>query len=585
MQSYSTLVSSVTSNHIPKKDASYVLISRRIPFSWIVGAFGVLTGVVYLVNIGANDFWNPTESFYAESVREMLESGEFLEIFYNYEHRFNKPPLTYWCMALFGWLFGISEFTLRLPIALMAVGSVALTYALGETLYDKITGFYSAVILAVSLQLFFTKDYAAPEMPLLFFFCLTLYFFVIGYQRHQWKYILFAYLSLGLTVLTKGFPYMIVIGGIVGAYLLLETRFSLKPFWLKVKFLKVHWGIILVTVVGLSWIALMYARHGETFWEVYQSETINRAIHKEWKGFESYFYYFEVMLWAMIPYSLAFYAAVAFYLMRPSKLYEIALPFSWLIVMLLIFSASRGKLPSYFIQAQPAIAILLAHFFRFELKDNSQWQKWVSPLLILPGIAATLGCFVIVFAMNLPIALAVIPCLFVGLWYALYRTEKKDKGYAYDSPLLYPSISMYAFFLVYVVGCLPEVGKFRPYDEIGNIIEEQQISPDIPLVIESRMIHNLPFYAKRKVIHKGRIEKMELQTPLSPTLILVNYSSWTRLGKPDYLWNGLVHKGSESKFFIFLNSIRKAKKGDTSNFDEYFLLYFPSENYISGVEK
>ena len=51
--------------------------------------------------------------FYAESVREMFESGNFLDIQYNYEARYNKPPLTYWLIAASASVFGLNEFGIR----------------------------------------------------------------------------------------------------------------------------------------------------------------------------------------------------------------------------------------------------------------------------------------------------------------------------------------------------------------------------------------------------------------------------------------------------------------------------------------
>jgi len=99
------------------------LLTLDAPHRLQVNFLLVIITFIYFFQFGVNDIWTPNESFYAEAVREMFESGNFLEIFYNYEPRYNKPPLTYWLMASSAWVFGLSEFSLRLPIVLLGLGS------------------------------------------------------------------------------------------------------------------------------------------------------------------------------------------------------------------------------------------------------------------------------------------------------------------------------------------------------------------------------------------------------------------------------------------------------------------------------
>ena len=198
--------------------------------------------IVYLFNFHINDIWTPNESFYAEAVREMFESGNFLDIFYNYEPRYNKPPLTYWAMAASAAIFGMNEFALRLPIVLMGLGSIWLTFLLGRLMYGDKGGIYAMVMMAFSLQLLAVKQYASPEMPLTFFFTLTMYWFLKGYRTEKFKFILLAYVALGLTILTKGYPYLVVIGGIIGLYTLWDNWRNWSQLWNKVKLFKLHLG-------------------------------------------------------------------------------------------------------------------------------------------------------------------------------------------------------------------------------------------------------------------------------------------------------------------------------------------------------
>ena len=239
---------------------------------------------IYFLNFSINDIWTPNESFYAEAVREMFESGNFLDIKYNYEARYNKPPLTYWMMALSAGIFGLSEFSLRLPIIFLGIGSIWLTYLLGKKIHGERAGIYSMALVAFTIQYLAAKQYASPEMPLTFFFTLTIFWFYVGFKEGRSTYLILSYAALGLTTLTKGFPYIIVIGGIIGLYILLLGQFRWKRIWSDIKKLKLHIGIPLTLVIGLSWVIFMYLKDGEAFWDIYYTETFGRALSKKVKA-------------------------------------------------------------------------------------------------------------------------------------------------------------------------------------------------------------------------------------------------------------------------------------------------------------
>ena len=318
-----------------------------------------LISLLYLFNFHINDIWTPNESFYAEAVREMFESGNFLDIQYNYEPRYNKPPLTYWLIAASSSIFGLNEFGIRLPIVLLTIGSVWLTYLLGRKLYGDKGGVYSLMIMAVSVQLMAVKQYASPEIPLTFFFTLTLYWFIKGYQENKVKHLYLAYIALGLTVLTKGYPYIVVIGGIIGLYILIDSKFNIRTTIKKASQIKLHFGIPIVLIIGMSWVAYMYLTYGQEFWEIFQRETFDRAFTRNEKSMRPFFY-IEVISWTILPYSLAFFVVLFYYFSKPKRLIsEVAFPFAWFIVMFLIFTAAKGKIPTYFIQAHPAMALMI----------------------------------------------------------------------------------------------------------------------------------------------------------------------------------------------------------------------------------
>ncbi len=523
------------------------------------------TTLVFFWNIWLNDIWTANEAFYAEAVREMFENKNFLDIYYNYEPRFNKPPLTYWSIALSSLIFGLNEFAVRLPIVLYGIGSVILTFLIAFRLYrDNLIAFYSMFVMAFSIQFFINSRYASPEVPLTFFFTLTLYLFLIGYQTKKWIYIYFAYIALSLTILTKGYPYLIVIGAIVIFYLLWENRFNLKEFFKDFLFLRVHLGIPIVIVLGFWWFFYMYFKFGNEFLNVYMEETIKRAIGKESKGLTDLFFYIYVVLWGFLPYSLVFYYGLFYTVKENISKHKFVL--SWIGLMFVIFTIAKGKVPTYFIQAHPALAILTGYVMAQVVSDRKIVNYAYYLLYILPTAAFLYATYYLVQVFNLDFFYYII-IAFPLLYLLRYKDVK-----------LLPYLSALILFFTFVISILPIIEKYRPYDKIGEAVRENFVPKSVPLMIENRFIHNLPFYTKRKVL-RDITQKQIIQLYYDrskPFLALITEDTLKKLNSAPVVWEGYIYKkSSESRFLILVKYVIKAEHGDMSGFEKRYLVYRP----------
>lgn len=530
----------------------------------------LVVSMLYFFNFYVNDIWTPNESFYAESVREMFESGNFLDIKYNYEPRYNKPPLTYWLIAASSYIFGLNEFGIRLPIVLLTIGSVWLTYLLGKRLYGEKGGLYSLMIMAVSVQLMAVKQYASPEIPLTFFFTLTLYWFIKGYQESSVKFYYLSYIALGLTVLTKGYPYIVVIGGIIGLFILIDSHFKIRIVLKKVRQLKLHFGIPIVLIIGLSWVAYMYLNHGQDFWEIFQRETFERAFTRNEKSLRPFFYV-EVISWTILPYSLAFFLVLAYYISSPKKLRtEIAFPFAWFIVMFVIFTAAKGKIPTYFIQAHPAMALMITSLLISSVPKKTAFIKAVKASLYLPSFLIIIISYVTVYFLKLHWSWYLVSAVFTFLIIVIW-TKVKDST-DLSSLISIPFFSILGIYIL-VAAYLKPIEKHRPYKEIGRVInQEAQINSSIPILIEKTLIHNIPFYAKRLAIRDQT--PTQINSHKGKTLALVREESLGKLSGFEILWSGMIYDfPSESQFAKFVKACTDAENGDFSKFAKYNLIY------------
>src|SRR5918999_328313 len=88
--------------------------------------------IPYFLNLGVSSIWDANEAFYAQTPREMMDAGDYVTPSFNFQLRMNKPVLSYWHVAASYHLFGISEWSERLPIAIGGLVIIATAYALGR---------------------------------------------------------------------------------------------------------------------------------------------------------------------------------------------------------------------------------------------------------------------------------------------------------------------------------------------------------------------------------------------------------------------------------------------------------------------
>src|SRR5947208_16014045 len=127
-----------------------------------VGAI-VLAVLVFLVlfwRLGAPSFWDPDEAHYAQTTRELIESGDWLAPYYNHQPFFDKPVFFHLLQAVPMSLLGPSEFAARLVPALAALGLILTTWWLGTVLASADVGFLGALLLTVSPAVFALSRYA-----------------------------------------------------------------------------------------------------------------------------------------------------------------------------------------------------------------------------------------------------------------------------------------------------------------------------------------------------------------------------------------------------------------------------------------
>jgi 4-amino-4-deoxy-L-arabinose transferase-like glycosyltransferase len=200
------------------------------------------------------DLYNETDGQYGAAAKVMATGGSWLIPENNGVPRLVKPPLLYWAMAASMKIFGINEFSARLPGALAVVFWTAITFLFGAHLGGRWRGFLAGSILLTSLGTFTLGRIVMPEPLFSAFIAAALYCVMrghddasaIGQRRQKW----FAgfWLFASLACFAKGWHGLLYPLAIVGltAILCPASRSKLRRLF--------SWqGLLLFGAINLPW--------------------------------------------------------------------------------------------------------------------------------------------------------------------------------------------------------------------------------------------------------------------------------------------------------------------------------------------
>ena len=319
----------------------------------------------YFVGLQSSTIWDANEAYYAETPREMIESGDYVNPTFNYQPRFNKPVLSYWTVAASYHLFGVSERSERLPIAVSAVVLVATAYVLGWAAWSREAGLLAALVLATTPRFLMFSRRIIIDMWITMFTGLTLLCFVLAELRpdHRRRYLGLMYVAAGLGVLTKG-PIALVLPALaILIYLGVERRLAYLTRMM------IPAGIVIVSLIVVPWYLALYAQHGWVYIrEFFIDENVLRYAQPVGAARRGVLFYVPVLLTDLFPWSLllpvafgsawtAFAEAASATVANWNRVQRILL--IWIATIVLFFTFSQTKEDLYIFPAVAAEAALI----------------------------------------------------------------------------------------------------------------------------------------------------------------------------------------------------------------------------------
>lgn len=374
-----------------KKELSNLYPQKWTPLILLLGFCLVL----FFINLGRWDLWNPDEPRYAQVAREMVDGGDWILMHFNGKMYADKPPLFFWLIALSSYLWeGFHSFSVRFPSALFGTFTVLLAFFLGKTLYSSRVGFLSGLILATSHEFMYLSTRANIDATLTFFTTGSLLCFFRWYQGRQGEkrglFLYGFYITMGLATLAKG-PVGFILPLLVSlAYLIVQKD------WKGIKRMKLLSGMILFLVIVLSWYLPALLKGGKEYLnETLMLHTVDRFA-KGSSHIRPIYYYLYNFPADFLPWVFFLPGAIVYGFCRgmAKKRREFLLLLVWFAVIFLFFSFSKGKRGLYLLPLFPAVSLIVGKLWDDFISDAMErfHHGWLSfPLYGFMGLALISG--------------------------------------------------------------------------------------------------------------------------------------------------------------------------------------------------
>ena len=490
------------------------MLAWRLAFSWASRKIGVLVIVrkpllsfffclllAYLTlfhQLGLLPFFGSDEPRYARVAEEMYESGDFVTPTLDGRPWLEKPPLLYWMEVVSFSMFGFGEWQARLPNAFLALLLAAAVGLFAAKMVRRRLGFMVFLILTTSLLYVGYSRAASTDLPLTAAFTLSMIsgFLAIRYGGAGWALICGG--ALGFAVLAKGFVAIVLFGGCVLLYLLIQNELP----WLG------RLGLVVAVscfLVAGPWLGLAWMANGENFLVTFLvNHHLARYVSDLHHHSQPFWYYLPVLLAGFLPWFTFLPAAGRRFwesrreLSAEANSLQVFL-WIWACVPFIFFSISTSKLAGYILPILPALSLLVGMEWDRTLEKGA-WTKWMRNsvlatilVAVIFSVVLTLGFWLIFRApyQGLAIGIVILCGLVPSCWLFLRSGNLKGLFLAIAGGA---AVSLAA---IHTLGA-PVVGRFESTEALC-IAARPEISAEKPMILYRWHHHTTYYYARGAV--------------------------------------------------------------------------------------
>jgi 4-amino-4-deoxy-L-arabinose transferase-like glycosyltransferase len=339
----------------------------------------------------------------AQIARNMLDSGDYVTARLDGVAYLEKSPLVYWMMAASYEIFGVHDWTARLPLALAVVPLCFVTYRFGRWAFDDRAGMFAGIVLATCVGLFLFTRILIPDAML----TLTITGAIWAWLRllepdeerpYRWAAIMG--LCLGAGLLLKGliavvFPILAGLAFMAGTRQLFRgAAWKKLDLWLVAAIavlIAAPWHILATIANPPTFAFSLHSGSGEYrgfFWFYFFNEHLLRFLDmrypRDYNTVPRVWFWLLNLVW-LFPWSAYLPAALKESYKEPSRAGRARLmAICWIGVVMVFFTFSTTQ-EYYSMPIYPALALLLGSAMASE-RTRVHSGTW-----ILQGISSVVG--------------------------------------------------------------------------------------------------------------------------------------------------------------------------------------------------
>ncbi|HMC29360.1 MAG TPA: glycosyltransferase family 39 protein, partial [Candidatus Angelobacter sp.] len=375
--------------------------------------------VVYLGSMFSPPLMDDADTVHAEAAREMVQDHDWVTLRINGDANqggfryLEKAPLMYWSVAASFKVFGVHDWSARLPIMLGVLALLLVVYRVGRRFYGDEGGLYAALALGTGFGPYIYTRFLIPEMLVALWLALGFDFFLTtveqaeaGQEPSRWLCWGIA-ATMALNVLTKGLIGLIFPIGTIFLFLLFTGNLG---HLLKLRLVS---SFVVFLIIAAPWHLLAGLRNpaqGEArgfFWFYFVNEHFLRFLKKRYPAdydtVPLWLFWGLMLVWLMpwtafiiqavrqVPAKLAAFRAGLSAQQRATLIFAL-----WPLVILLFFSFSSRQ-EYYILPGLPGVALLVGGWLAREsasAPDSTERRsgRISSMVLVVLGVVICFVC-------------------------------------------------------------------------------------------------------------------------------------------------------------------------------------------------
>ena len=159
------------------------MIRKNLGFFLLI----IIFSFFFFFRLGWDSLSSWDEAWYGSIAKEITKTGDFINLKWNGNPYYDHPPIGFWLMAISYKVFGVNEFSTRLPSAILGLLTIIVVYLIADELFnEKTIAFITSLILGTSVWYVLRVRSGNLDSVLIFFYATTIYFSLKSSKSFHW---------------------------------------------------------------------------------------------------------------------------------------------------------------------------------------------------------------------------------------------------------------------------------------------------------------------------------------------------------------------------------------------------------------